>query len=122
MRRFTNHANNKMKPRDLKAMSLAAATTPSEGHPMPSESFFNFDISGKSLFILKNEEEITTLYKKISEQDNIPAGRACNKAIKKLWHKANQEEWNSKAEVVANNVPKYVFSFSSFQSESNISM
>jgi hypothetical protein len=104
MCRFTNDANNKMKPKDLKAMSLAAAMTSSEGHPIPS--FLNFDISGKSLFILKNKAEITTLYKKISEQDNIPAGGVHNKAIKKLWHKANQEEWESKAEVIPKNIPK----------------
>ena len=109
MRRFTNHANNKMKPKDLKAMSLAPVTTSSEGRSVPS--FFNFDISGKSLFILENEVEIATLYKKISEQDGIPAGGARNKAIKKLWHKANQEEWESKAAAVANDVPKYAISF-----------
>ena len=54
--------------------------------------------------------EIATLCKKISEQDSIPAGSARNKAIKKVWHKANQEEWEYKAAAVANDVPKYTIS------------
>jgi hypothetical protein len=72
---------------------------------------FDIEISGKSLFILEKEAEIDTLYRQILEKEKIPAGGARNKAVKRLWTQADQEEWATKAEVITNDIPKFVADF-----------
>ena len=110
MRCFTNHANNKMKPKDIKKSSLPPATaspemaTSPESQPIPS--LFNVGLTGRSLFILKNDATICELYKKIRVEKDIPAGAAHNKAVKKLWAEADHQLWQSKAEAIANDVFK----------------
>ena len=110
MRRFTNHANNKMKPKDIKKSSLPPATaspemaTSPESQPIPS--LFDVGLMGRSLFILENDATICELYKKIRVEKDIPAGAAHNKAVKKLWAEADHQLGESKAEAIANDVFK----------------
>lgn len=61
-------------------------------------------MSPKALFASENHLEITELYKKISVDKKIPGGPAKSEAITQLWAKADQQEWEEKADALANDV------------------
>lgn len=104
MRRFTNHANNKMKPKNIKKLSLPQAATSPESQP--TVSLFDVGLTGRSLFTLENDAAINELCKKIIVEEDIPAGAARDKAVKRLWTEADHQLWESKAKANANDVFK----------------
>jgi hypothetical protein len=93
-----------MKPKDVKKSSLPQAATSPESQSIPS--LFDVGLTGRSLFILENDAAINELYKTIIVEENIPAGAARNKAVKRLWTEADHQLWESKAKAIANDVFK----------------
>lgn len=70
---------------------------------------FSGEAPARDLFAEDMAEELVGATQALRKADpTLPAGAARNKALKKLWDKADQNIWNEKAADLANDINLYV--------------